>query len=524
MLQWALNGMSHAMSCVWVWTPLLRAPASVLSHPCAPAPAALQVYRQLLEPGSSSSRTISEKGVLQLLLDVRLLRDMLAGGRPHNPNSALPTAAAQHVPSSTGRASLPSLFDQDPEVVNALAARKREASGLETMLQDRWAACLACVCCGAAFDVGMLCTQCCWLLLQLQLLHLAAQHCHVCTRCCSTLQLLHLLACMLPAPAVLTSACCVPPRRLDPIDWATYEPYLWSNTQKYYQRVAVLLGTLIQLHRVHPEAPGRWAHTALRALGWAAACTTLHCPQRTSCDHSTWSSRQCLMGVPVGKHLLTKHPSHSCSCMTHMPDSSSLPHHTRSCQHLAHARPVPLSPPPSSLTPTSTLPHRSFTTQDSNPLNVLNVAPRFQYLPISAPTTSAAAGAKTKPALSGGLQRTASGMVPAPAAAATASHTSDLAANYSFADLGLGRASNAAGSSDQGAGDAYGVGSSALSAIQARLQGGGLGTLGLMLGDKAAEMTAMAQQRFETFGDYLPTAGLGTGLLSSFTKSVSTKK
>jgi hypothetical protein len=33
------------------------------------------------------------------------------------------------------------MFDQDPEVVNALAARKREAGGLEVMLQDRWGAC-----------------------------------------------------------------------------------------------------------------------------------------------------------------------------------------------------------------------------------------------------------------------------------------------------------------------------------------------------------------------------------------------
>jgi hypothetical protein len=285
-----------------------------------------------------------------------------------------------------------------------------------------------------------------------------------------------------------------PPHRLDPIDWATYEPYLWSNTQKYYQRVAVLLGTLIQLHRVHPEAAGRWAaghlvHVPMLWCSLEGLCALQHCAS-----------------VPPRQH------AHACA---------PLAAHVCPASQLSAGPSLPLLLAPSHLIPhtSPSPPGRSFTSQDSNPLNVLHVAPRFQYLPISAPTSSAAAGNKAKPALSGGLQRTASGMMPAPAAAAAASHTSDLGANYSFADLGLGRSSNLAGSSDQGMGDAYGVGSSALSAIQARLQGGGLGTLGLMLGDKAAEMTAMAQQRFETIGDYLPTAGLGGGLLSSFTKS-----
>lgn len=34
---------------------------------------------------------------------------------------------------------------------------------------------------------------------------------------------------------------------LDPIDWATYEPFLWSNAQAFYQRTATLFGALAQL-------------------------------------------------------------------------------------------------------------------------------------------------------------------------------------------------------------------------------------------------------------------------------------
>ena len=39
--------------------------------------------------------------------------------------------------------------------------------------------------------------------------------------------------------------------RLDPIDWATYEPYLWANEAATYGRCAVLLGSLMQLERLH---------------------------------------------------------------------------------------------------------------------------------------------------------------------------------------------------------------------------------------------------------------------------------
>jgi conserved oligomeric Golgi complex subunit 1 len=38
---------------------------------------------------------------------------------------------------------------------------------------------------------------------------------------------------------------------LDPIDWATYEPYLWENEAKCYIRCSVLLGSFAQLYRLH---------------------------------------------------------------------------------------------------------------------------------------------------------------------------------------------------------------------------------------------------------------------------------
>jgi hypothetical protein len=106
--------------------------------------------------------------------------------------------------------------------------------------------------------------------------------------------------------------------------------------------------------------------------------------------------------------------------------------------------------------------------------------------------------------------------------AAGAVPANDLAASYSFADLGSSRAAAAAG--DGGAG--VGVDASSASAVfMARLQAGpsALGMFGSLLGDKAAEMTAMAQQKLESsFGDFLPTSALGSagGLLSTFAKNV----
>lgn len=45
--------------------------------------------------------------------------------------------------------------------------------------------------------------------------------------------------------------------RLDPIDWATYEPYLWANEACFYQRAGVLAGSLGCLQPLHAGASGK---------------------------------------------------------------------------------------------------------------------------------------------------------------------------------------------------------------------------------------------------------------------------
>ncbi|KAF6176443.1 hypothetical protein GIB67_010080 [Kingdonia uniflora] len=42
-------------------------------------------------------------------------------------------------------------------------------------------------------------------------------------------------------------------QRLDPIDWATYEPYLWENEKQAYLRHAVLFGFFVQLNRMYTD-------------------------------------------------------------------------------------------------------------------------------------------------------------------------------------------------------------------------------------------------------------------------------
>lgn len=154
---------------------------------------------------------------------------------------------------------------------------------------------------------------------------------------------------------------------------------------------------------------------------------------------------------------------------------------------------------------------------DSNPLNLLPAAPRFQYLPVNTPSLGASTSGKAKLLLGAAAlasaQRAASG---------------ELHNTYSFADLGssarnaaaaaagAGSGGSAAGG-DQRGGEGAALAPSTFGALQAKLQAGSLGTLGSMFSDKAAEMTAMAQQRFE---DFLPTSSIGSSLLS-FTKSAS---
>ncbi|TYI32560.1 hypothetical protein ES332_A04G072300v1 [Gossypium tomentosum] len=42
-------------------------------------------------------------------------------------------------------------------------------------------------------------------------------------------------------------------QKLDPIDWLTYEPYLWENEKQSYLRHAVLFGLFVQLNRMYTD-------------------------------------------------------------------------------------------------------------------------------------------------------------------------------------------------------------------------------------------------------------------------------
>ncbi|MBA0600740.1 hypothetical protein Gorai_003940, partial [Gossypium raimondii] len=42
-------------------------------------------------------------------------------------------------------------------------------------------------------------------------------------------------------------------QKLDPIDWLTYEPYLWENERQSYLRHAVLFGFFVQLNRKYTD-------------------------------------------------------------------------------------------------------------------------------------------------------------------------------------------------------------------------------------------------------------------------------
>ncbi|XP_022929746.1 conserved oligomeric Golgi complex subunit 1-like isoform X1 [Cucurbita moschata] len=42
-------------------------------------------------------------------------------------------------------------------------------------------------------------------------------------------------------------------KRIDPIDWQTYEPYLWENERQTYLRHAVLFGLFVQLNRIYTD-------------------------------------------------------------------------------------------------------------------------------------------------------------------------------------------------------------------------------------------------------------------------------
>eukprot|EP00246_Nothoceros_aenigmaticus_P001194 TRINITY_DN11617_c0_g1_i1.p1 TRINITY_DN11617_c0_g1~~TRINITY_DN11617_c0_g1_i1.p1 ORF type:complete len:288 (+),score=49.00 TRINITY_DN11617_c0_g1_i1:415-1278(+) len=141
-------------------------------------------YENLISDSSAVYSRISEKGLLQLLFDVRLLSDVLSGGQEitvdnfdsleeklQEPISAGPVLRRKHILSQSEAAS---------------SARKKWALKMTLKLSSR----------------------------------------------------------------------------LDPIDWATYEPHLWENERRFYQRSAVLFGALIQLNRLYTDTGQRLPSTA----------------------------------------------------------------------------------------------------------------------------------------------------------------------------------------------------------------------------------------------------------------------
>jgi hypothetical protein len=84
---------------------------------------------------------LTEKGVLQLMFDVRTLRDVLACGRPLSASSSSAAAAtsAPRAPLHDGSASLGAgEGQQDPRAAAAMAERRKEWLRLEQQLQVRF--------------------------------------------------------------------------------------------------------------------------------------------------------------------------------------------------------------------------------------------------------------------------------------------------------------------------------------------------------------------------------------------------
>ncbi|XP_014513651.1 conserved oligomeric Golgi complex subunit 1 [Vigna radiata var. radiata] len=123
------------------------------------------IFEEFLSTEESGVHQVSEKGVLQVLLDVKFATDILSGGDLN----------VVGVPSSQPKAKIPVRRKQDQS--SATSAIKERSDQLLTRLSQK----------------------------------------------------------------------------LDPIDWLTYEPYLWENERQSYLRHAVLFGFFVQLNRMYTD-------------------------------------------------------------------------------------------------------------------------------------------------------------------------------------------------------------------------------------------------------------------------------
>ncbi|KAL2634243.1 hypothetical protein R1flu_005722 [Riccia fluitans] len=132
----------------------------------------LKAYEDFLSDPSVMNSRVSEKGLLQLLFDLRFLADVLSGGQDGSVDN-LETDDSAHESLSLGSSWKTNSAHSD----KSTQERKKRVTELLSLLSAR----------------------------------------------------------------------------LDPIDWATYEPHLWDNARRYYQRCSVLFGSLIQLNRLYTD-------------------------------------------------------------------------------------------------------------------------------------------------------------------------------------------------------------------------------------------------------------------------------
>lgn len=84
---------------------------------------------------ASLSSRLTDKGVLQLLFDIRLVRDVLSGGRPMLGSQHAGSDVAAGTAQGGGEVS-PALLDSaDPSALSAVSDRKKACNQLEQSLQ-----------------------------------------------------------------------------------------------------------------------------------------------------------------------------------------------------------------------------------------------------------------------------------------------------------------------------------------------------------------------------------------------------
>jgi hypothetical protein len=123
---------------IWELPGALLAALQQLVQRSADSSSSVSVSNGSSRPGSAAAgsrpKPLSEQGILQLLFDQRVLRDVLGGGKPLSAVSPLAAGQApggSSAPAAAAAAPTNAAVDADAE----LAGRRRLASGLEQQLQ-----------------------------------------------------------------------------------------------------------------------------------------------------------------------------------------------------------------------------------------------------------------------------------------------------------------------------------------------------------------------------------------------------